>query len=120
MPLLRNCLAAALFLAAVGTARAQDTRDADLRCLAVMMKFNQLPDTKSQNESYIGGHYYLGRLQAGTPDPQLPQSTADAYNKMSPAEFLSETQRCEKQMRDLGPLLVEISRAMPKAQPEGK
>lgn len=120
MPHFRNCLAATLLLATVGAAQAQDGRDADLRCLAVMMKVNQLPDPQHQYESYIGGYYFLGRLQATAPDPKLAQSTTDAYNKMSPAEFLSETQRCEKLMRDNGPLMVEINRAMPKSQPDGK
>jgi hypothetical protein len=120
MPLLRNCLAAALFFAAVGTAWAQDTRDADLRCLAVMAKINQLPDSTRQIESYIGGYYFMGRIQAVAPELELGPSTAEAYNKMTPAEFLQETQRCEQEMRTKS--LAEISRAMPKAQPqpEGK
>ena len=118
MSFARNCLAAALFLAVAGTARAQDTRDADLRCLAVMAKINQLQDQVHQIESFMGGYYFMGRIQAVAPEIKLGASTVEAYNKMSPSEFISETQRCEQEMRSVS--LSEIGRAMPKAQPEGK
>jgi len=117
-----HSLAAAFLLtgAAVAAvpAQAQDTRDADLRCMAVMAKINQLADPKHQLESLIGGYYFLGRLQATAPDMKLGSSTVDAYGKMSPAEFLSETQRCEQEMRTNGHTMVEIGTAMPKAQPD--
>jgi len=118
MPLLRNCLAAALFLITAGAAQAQTTRDADLRCLAVMAKINQLQDQAHQIESFMGGYYFMGRILAVAPELKLGTSTVDAYNKMSPSEFISETQRCEQEMRSVS--LSEIGRAMPKAQPEGK
>ena len=111
----RVLAASLLLLAATATAEAQDTRDADLRCLAVMAKINQLPDPKHQLESLIGGYYFLGRLQAQAPDMKLGASTADAYTKMAAAEFLSETQRCEQEMRTNGHAMVEIGSAMPKA-----
>ena len=122
MPKFRNCLAVAFFL--TGTAavqapvQAQDTRDADLRCMAVMAKINQLTDHDHQLESLIGGYYFLGRLKASAPDMKLGSSTVEAYGKMSPAEFLSETQRCEQEVRTNGHALVEIGTAMPKAQPD--
>jgi len=121
MPKFRNCFAAAaLFAAALAQspAQAQDTRDADLRCMAVMAKINQLTDPKHQLESLIGGYYFLGRLQATAPELKLGPSTVDAYGKMSPAQFLSETQRCEQEMRTNGHTMVEIGTAMPKAQPD--
>lgn len=121
MPNIRGCLAVALLsLVGTGFAQAQEARDADLRCMAVMAKLNQLQDPKHQLESLIGGYYFLGRLQAVAPELQLGSSTADAYGKMSPAEFLSETQRCEQEMRANGHAMVEIGNAMPKAQPAGK
>ena len=105
-----------LLAGTAAAAQAQDaTRDADLRCMAVMAKINQLPDPKHQLESLIGGYYFLGRLQAMAPEMKLGPSTADAYGKMSPAEFLSETQRCEQEMRTNGHSMVEIGTAMPKA-----
>ena len=112
----RTYLAAALlFLAGTELAQAQDARDADLRCMAVMAKINQLQDPKHQLESLIGGYYFLGRLQAMAPEMQLGSSTAQAYGQMSPAEFISETQRCEQEMRTNGHAMVEIGNAMPKA-----
>jgi hypothetical protein len=118
MPKFRNCLAVAFFLTGAASAQAQDTRDADLRCMAVMAKINQLADPKHQLESLIGGYYFLGRLQATAPEMKLGPSTVDAYGKMSPAQFLSETQRCEQEMRTNGHTMVEIGTAMPKAQPD--
>ena len=121
MPKTRVCLVSAFMLATtIAVAQAQDTRDADLRCMAVMAKINQLPDPKHQLESLIGGYYYLGRLQALAPDMKLGPGTAEAYNKMKPAEFIMETQRCEQEMRTNGHAMTEIGAAMPKAQPDSK
>jgi hypothetical protein len=94
--------------------------EADLRCMAVMAKINQLPDQKHQLESLIGGYYFLGRLQAVAPELNLGESTAAAYNRMSAADFLSETTRCEQEMRTNGHAMAEIGGAMPKAQPSGQ
>src|SRR5262249_8879490 len=108
----RLCLLAVpLLLALTAKGQAQDTRDADLRCMAVMAKINQLPDPKHHLESLIGGYYFLGRLQALAPDMKLGPSTAEMYGKMSPAEFLSETQRCEQEMQANGHAMVEIGEA---------
>ena len=105
----------AVLIALAGAAQAQDAQtNADLRCMAVMAKVNQLP--QHQLESLIGGYYFLGRLQAVAPELNLGQSTADAYNKMSASQFLSETARCEQEMRTNGHALTEIAGAMPKAQ----
>jgi len=114
---LGRCLVAcAALYAAMTTAYAEDTQaDADLRCMAVMAKINQLPDARHQIESLIGGYYYLGRLQAAAPGLDLSQGTAAAYAKMSAAEFLSETGRCEQEMRTKGRAISEIGGAMPKA-----
>jgi hypothetical protein len=106
-----------LFLGPFEAARAADA-DPDLRCMAVMAKINQLPDARHKLESLIGGYYYLGRLNAAAPDLDLGKSVAEAYAKMSAADFLSETTRCEKEMRDKGHAIVEIGNAMPKP-PQG-
>lgn len=119
MPNLGQSLLSActLLFALAGAAQAQgDQPDADLRCMAVMAKVNQLPDAKHQLESLIGGYYFLGRLQATAPGLNLGQSTADAYNKMSASQFVSETLRCEQEMRTNGHAMTEIAGAMPKAQ----
>lgn len=111
----RWILSGAALLMALATAQAEDAHtDADLRCMAVMAKINQLPDARHQLESLIGGYYYLGRLQAAAPALDLSQSTAAAYAKMSAAEFLSETGRCEQEMRTNGRAISEIGGAMPK------
>ena len=111
----RCILCCAALFTAVTTARAEDAQpDADLRCMAVMAKLNQLTDPRHQLESLIGGYYFLGRLQAAAPGLDLGQSTAAAYAKMSAAEFLSETGRCEQEMRTNGHAISEIGGAMPK------
>jgi hypothetical protein len=99
-------------------AGAQDAQtSADLRCMSVMAKINQLPDSRHQLESLIGGYYYLGRIQALAPGLDLGPSTAATYAKMSPSEFLSETTRCEQEMRAKGHAITEIGSAMPKPPP---
>src|SRR5579872_3531087 len=105
-------VACALLVGSLCTAEAQDTKDnPDLRCMAVMAKINQLPDSRHQLESLIGGYYYLGRLQATAPGMDLGPSTAAAYAKMSPSEFLSETTRCEQEMRTMGHAMTDIGSA---------
>src|ERR1700744_477792 len=107
---------AAIFIVAlVPMAQAQDTSaDADLRCMAVMAKINQLPDARHRLESLIGGYYYLGRLNAHGTDADLGQSVANAFTAMSAADFLAETTRCEKEMRDQGAAMSRIGAALPK------
>lgn len=92
---------------------------ADLRCLAVMAKLNQLPDPGHQFGSLIGGYYYLGRMNASGAPADLPQSVADAYSKMPAAEFIAETARCQAEMRALGKTMAGIGSAMPKVNPPG-
>lgn len=108
----------AVFATATNIARAEEASDsgADLRCLAIMAKINQLPDARHQLESLIGGYYYLGRVNAARPGLDVPPATAEAFGQMSASVFLAETNRCEKEMRDLGKAMSGIAAAMPKLQ----
>lgn len=106
-------LLAALVITA-NTAKADEA--GDLRCLSIMAKINQLPDARHQLESLIGGYYYLGRITAAKPDLDLPPATAEAFSRMSAAEFLTETDRCEKEMQNRGKSMSGIAAAMPKPQ----
>jgi hypothetical protein len=116
---MRPSLVISLLTAMVVTAniaKAQEAGDnaADLRCLAIMAKINQLPDARHQLESLIGGYYYLGRVTAAKPDLDLPAATAEAFGQMSASEFLTETNRCEKEMQAKGKSMSGIAAAMPK------
>lgn len=119
MRLFKPTLAALLVLTASLPAGAADSAQqaADLRCLAVMAKLNQLPDPRHQFGSLIGGYYYLGRVNASGAPADLPQSVADAYAKMPAAEFIAETTRCQTEMQALGPTMSGIGAAMPKPAP---
>ena len=92
-------------------------RAADLRCLAVMAKLNQLPEPRHQIGSFMMGYYYLGRVNAAGAPADLAQNVADAYTKMQAAEFLAETNRCQTEMQALGKTLAGIANAMPKTNP---
>ena len=109
-------LAAVATTANIALAEEAGNSAADLRCLAIMAKINQLPDPRHQLESLIGGYYYLGRLSAAKPDQDLPSATAEAFGGMSAAEFLAETIRCEKEMQTMGKSMSGIAAAMPKLQ----
>jgi hypothetical protein len=122
---MRPSLALFLLSAIVVTAniaKAEEAGDsaADLRCLSIMAKINQLPDARHQLESLIGGYYYLGRVTAAKPDLDLPSATAEAFGRMSAAEFLTETGRCEKEMQNRGKSMSGIAAAMPKPQENPK
>jgi hypothetical protein len=122
---MRLSLLTSLLTVLVGTASIAEAKEAsdsaaDLRCLAIMAKINQLSDTRHQLESYIGGYYYLGRVTAAKPDLDLPSATAEAFGRMSAAEFLTETGRCEKEMQDRGKTMSGIGAAMPKPQADPK
>ena len=122
---MRPSLVISLVAAAVVTAniaKAQEAGDsaADLHCLAIMAKINQLPDARHQLESLIGGYYYLGRVTATKPDLDLPSATAEAFGQMTASEFLAETNRCEKEMQTRGKSMSGIAAAMPKLQEKPK
>ena len=112
-------LPAVLVLMASLPAAAADNAQqaADLRCLAVMAKLNQLPEPRHQFGSLIGGYYYLGRVNASGAPANLGQSVADAYAQLPAAEFLAETARCQNEMQALGSIMSSIGAAMPKANP---
>jgi hypothetical protein len=105
-----------VIMVTANVAKAEEASDsaADLRCLSIMAKINQLPDARHQLESLIGGYYYLGRVTAAKPDLDLPSATAEAFGRMSAAEFLTETGRCEKEMQNRGKSMTGIAAAMPK------
>lgn len=115
----RLILPALLVLTTSGFAAAADEaqQTADLRCLAVMAKLNQLPDPRHQFGSLIGGYYYLGRVNGAGAPANLAQSVADAYAKMPAAEFIAETTRCQTEMQALGGTMSGIGNAMPKPNP---
>jgi len=122
---MRPSLVISLVASAVVTAniaKAQEAGDsaADLHCLAIMAKINQLPDARHQLESLIGGYYYLGRVTATKPDLDLPSATAEAFGQMTASEFLAETNRCEKEMQTRGKSMSGIAAAMPKLQEKPK
>jgi hypothetical protein len=105
-----------VIMVTANVAKAEEASDsaADLRCLSIMAKINQLPDARHQLESLIGGYYYLGRVTAAKSDLDLPSATAEAFRRMSAAEFLTETGRCEKEMQNRGKSMSGIAAAMPK------
>jgi hypothetical protein len=109
-------LTAALVTANIAKAEETSGSAADLRCLAIMAKINQLPDPRHQLESLIGGYYYLGRVNAGQPGLDVPSATAEAFGQMSASVFLAETGRCEKEMQNMGKSMSGIAAAMPKLQ----
>lgn len=115
----RPILPILLVLTATGPLAAADDaqRAADLRCLAVMAKLNQLPDPRHQIGSLLGGYYYLGRVNASGAPPDLAQNVADAYAKLPAADFLAETTRCQTEMQALGKTMAAIGNAMPKVAP---
>lgn len=114
MQWIKPILPALLVLATSLPAAADSAQQAaDLRCLAVMAKLNQLPDPRHQFGSLIGGYYYLGRVNASGAPADLPQSVADAYAKLPAAEFIAETKRCQTEMQALGPTMSGIGAAMP-------
>lgn len=121
MPRFKAILPALLVLVASLPAAAADSAQqaADLRCLAVMAKLNQLPDPRHQFGSLIAGYYYLGRVNASGAPADLGQSVADAYSKMQAAEFIAETSRCQTEMQALGSIMSKIGAAMPKVTPPG-
>jgi hypothetical protein len=108
----------AVVAATPNIARAEEAGDsaADLRCLAIMAKINQLPDARHQLESLIGGYYYLGRVNAARPGLDVPPATAESFGQMSASVFLAETTRCEKEMQGLGKAMSGIAAAMAKLQ----
>ena len=61
--------------------------DADLRCLAVMAKINQLPDPRHQLESLIGGYLLFGPPGGRSPTLIWLKLSPTAYAKMSAAVF---------------------------------
>jgi hypothetical protein len=118
----KGALLAIITLAMFCTPQARaDTSDAtpDVRCLIVGMRMGQIPGATAQTAGIMTLFYYLGRLDAFSPKPDLEVLIESEVRKMSPDDLKSEAVRCGseitekgKQLQVIGQHLVERGRQL--------
>jgi hypothetical protein len=107
-------LSAALVVAAV-PAQAQDADNiADIRCVAVGIRFAELPDSHQKSTGTLLVLYYIGRLDGRAPSLDIETLLAQQIAKMSDADYGVEATRCGKWLAVKGEQITHIGEDMMK------
>jgi hypothetical protein len=87
-----------------------DTSDAipDIRCVLVGMKMGQVPGATAQTAGIMTMFYYIGRLDALSPKPDLEALIESEVRKMSSDDLKSEAVRCGSEITAKGKQLQVI------------
>ncbi len=81
-----------------------DTADVnlDVRCVIVAMRMGEAPGVAAQTAAMMSALYYLGRLDAVSPKPDIEALIESELVKMTPEEFKTEAARCGSQLTERG------------------
>jgi hypothetical protein len=80
----------------------------DVRCMIVGMRMGQVPGATAQTAGIMAIFYYLGRLDALSPKPDLEALIESEVVKMSPDDLKSEAVRCGSEITEKGKQLQVI------------
>jgi hypothetical protein len=81
---------------------------ADARCVLVGLGMMKIRDVTAQTAGVMTTYYFLGRLDALSPKPDLEALLAEASEKMTPADVQSEGVRCGSELTEKGQELKVI------------
>jgi hypothetical protein len=94
-------------------ARAQQAEDiADIRCVAVGIRFAELPDSSQKSTGTLLVLYYIGRLDGRTPSLDIEKLLTEQITRMSAADYSAEAARCGKWLSTKGAQITHIGEDM--------
>ncbi len=80
--------------------RAQDAEDiADVRCVAVGIRFAVTPDSTQKSIGLLLNLYYTGRLDGRSPKLDIEALLSAQIAKMTEADYTAEAMRCEQNLQ---------------------
>jgi hypothetical protein len=93
--------------------RAQDADNvADIRCVAVGIRFAELPDSHEKSTGTLLVLYYIGRLDGRSPSLDIEKLLTEQITKMTDADYASEATRCGKWLAIKGEQITHIGEGM--------
>ena len=93
--------------------RAQDADNlADIRCVAVGIRFAELPDSHQKSTGTLLVLYYIGRLDGRSPSLDIEKLLTEQIAKMTAADYSSEATRCGKWHTVKGEQITHIGEDM--------
>ena len=112
---LASAALAAMWVIASAAAKAQDADNvADIRCVAVGIRFAELPDSHQKSTGTLLVLYYIGRLDGRAPSLDIEKLLADQIAKMNDADYSAEATRCGKWLAVKGEQITHIGEDMMK------
>jgi hypothetical protein len=83
---------------------------ADVRCLIVGLSMGSVPGAAPRTAGVMIAMYYLGRLDARSPKPDLEALLGEEVEKITPNDLKSESVRCGTEFKSKGNQLAKIGR----------
>ena len=107
-------LAAALMLMPL-PAMAQDADAvADIRCVAVGIRWAALPDSHQKSAGLLMALHFIGRLDGRDPNIDLEARLAEQLAKMTAADFTTEAARCGNTLSTKGAQITHLGQDLSK------
>jgi hypothetical protein len=96
-------------------ARAQDADNiADVRCVAVGIRFAVTPDSTQKSIGTLIILYYLGRLDGRAPTLDVEKLLTAQIAKMTDADYTAEAMRCNQNLTAKGAQITHLGEDMQK------
>jgi hypothetical protein len=107
----RNTLALITLAGALvaGAAQAQNTNDADLKCMVVAGALNHSEDAGTRTASSLMVYYFLGRLDARSPSMDIASALKTQMQTMKSTDLQGEAKRCGDIMTARSQALQSVS-----------
>jgi hypothetical protein len=86
----------------------------DVRCVAVGLRFAELPDSPQKSTGLLMALYYIGRLDGRDPNLDLKVLLAAQLAKMTAADFSQEGVRCGSILSSKGAELTHTGQDLAK------
>ena len=80
----------------------------DVRCIVVGLRFARATDSTQRSAGLMLSLYYIGRLDGHNPGFDLENAIAQQMEKMTPADYASEAQRCGGNLQNKGKQITVI------------
>ena len=109
---LLSVFAAALTFWSVQTSAQDAEMIADVRCFIIGVRISEMPDSNMHSAGTMLSLYYIGRLDARVPRPNIEELMIKEISTMTTADYGSEAKRCGASLRDKGQEITRIGRDM--------
>jgi len=105
-------LLAGLTVAPLAVAAQDPGTIADIRCVAVGIRFAEMPDSPRKSTGTLLVLYYMGRLDGRDPKLAVEDLLTEQIMKMTDSDYAAEAVRCDRQLNDKGQQIARMDQDM--------